>query len=97
LQAEGWGFESPRLHNEIDGRAYPGDMSNHLAIDTPSHGVNCDPLWYYAANLLAPKDIGSTKRRGWIEGFVAAMETLAEGGEDGETLLETVCGVASTI
>lgn len=56
----------------------------------PSHGVKCDPLWYYAANLLAPKDIGSTKRRGWIEGFVAAMETLATPGEDGECLLETL-------
>lgn len=55
-----------------------------------SHGVNCDPLWYYAANHLAPKDIGSTKRRGWIEGFVAALEVLAAGGEDGETLLETL-------
>ena len=62
-------------------------MSTHL--DT-SHGVNTDPLWYYAANLLAPKDIGSTKRRGWVEGFVAAMETLAESTEDGETLIETL-------
>ena len=55
-----------------------------------SHDVNCDPLWYYAANLLGPRDIGSTKRRGWIEGFVAALEVLAAGGEDGETLLETL-------
>lgn len=59
----------------------------------PSHGVNCDPLWYYAANLLAPRDIGSTKRRGWIEGFVAALETLAENDETGEVLRETILAV----
>lgn len=66
----------------------------------PGHDHNeqhTDPLWYYAANLLAPKDIGSTKRRGWVEGFVAAMETLAERGEDGECLLETLNPAACTI
>lgn len=72
-------------------------MSTHLATDPDtSHGVNTDPLWYYAANLHAPH-LQKSRKRDWIEGFVSAMALLAEGSDDSECLLETVCGETSII
>lgn len=38
-------------------------------------GGATDPLWYLAAHHLAPA-METTRKRGWVEGFVAALEVL---------------------
>lgn len=63
-----------------------------MAPSADSHGVNTDPLWYYAAVLYCPA-LGSTAKRGWVEGFVACLGLLAEGGDEAEVLLETIIRV----
>lgn len=46
-----------------------------------------DPIWYLVADSAAPKNVGTTWRRGWIEGFVAALEFLSESGNDPTALI----------
>lgn len=38
-------------------------------------GGATDPLWYVAAHHLCPH-MESTRKRGWVEGFVSALELL---------------------
>lgn len=57
-------------------------------------GGMTDPLWYMAAQHLAPKRMNHTDRLRWIEGFVACMELLRGVNVDlpgvSEVLLETI-------
>ena len=56
-----------------------------MTPETASHEVNpadlqvpggaTDELWYLAAYHLAPH-MESTRKRGWVEGFVAALELI---------------------
>lgn len=50
------------------------------ALPTVPGGAT-DALWYLAAHSLAPH-METTRKRGWIEGFVAACEAMR--GLDGE-------------
>lgn len=45
-------------------------------------GGATDPLWYFIADRICPH-MESTRRRGWVEGFVAALEAIR--GIDGES------------
>jgi len=64
-----------------------------VEADLQVPGGATDPLWYLAAAHLAPH-MESTRKRGWIEGFVAALETLrgvnAALPDVAEVLLETI-------
>lgn len=58
--------------------ALPGDCDPR---DLTVPGGTTDPIWLLLAHDLAPH-MGSTFKRGWVEGFVAALE--AARGIDGE-------------
>lgn len=59
--------------------ALPGDVQDSdLQPDHPRPPSATNPDWYAAAAFIVPRDIGSTARRGWIEGYVAAMEIMRE-------------------
>lgn len=57
----------------LESGAFPSDIKPE-DFDTP--GGTTDPLWYYVADELAPKDQGHNFREGWIEGFVLALELV---------------------
>lgn len=74
--------------DDVDGAEFvpdhlPTDLTDSVASPEPETpnldaslrvpGGATDPMWYLIAEHMAPKGVGSTWRRGWIEGFVAAM------------------------
>lgn len=56
------------------------------SIETVPGGAT-DPLWYLAARNLAPA-METTRKQGWVEGFVACMEVLR--GLENEPLAEVL-------
>lgn len=48
-----------------------------------------DPMWYLAANDLAPH-MESTRKRGWIDGFVAGLEAARQDDDYGEVLRDSI-------
>ena len=64
-------------------------MSTELVTNTVETipGGATDSLWLMAAHHLAPH-MESTRKRGWVEGFVAALEALR--GVDNEPLADVL-------
>lgn len=63
----------------------PETIAEHHLPAVP--GGATDPLWYLAARNLAPH-METTRKGGWIEGFVACMEVLR--GVDNEPLADVL-------
>lgn len=60
--------------------------ATEAAMQVPAGAT--DPMWYLIADHLAPHNIGSTFRRGYVEGFVAGCEAVR--GIDAEVGLSDV-------
>ena len=71
-------------HDAYTSGAHRGELDER-ELHVP--GGATDPLWYFIADRLCPH-MESTRKRGWIEGFVAALETIR--GIDGEAGVATV-------